>query len=752
MAWNGRAVPARRAIPPPAVPPGRSHMTRRANWSASSLVSAAVLWLAAAGGVRAQAVGPTPAAPPDAPAALAVRDGRVTLSYAGTVILEGTIGGEGASAELRTLVDSAGGRVTQVVKWTARGRGRLVLAATLRASDEAFACEVEPREDGLVLVRNSVGPSVSRLNRAVYDRHGDWVLSVDQPADVVVAPLEPASEELRPDAAAGPAGPGPRTARFSLRASGGEIALRFRPRFYQRHRGLPAFEPWTYHAWRGSVAGWSSWFAFFDRVTEADVRRTADVLAEVLLPYGYRYLQIDDGYQRAPVGPPANWLEWNAKFPSGLEGVSRAIAARGLVPGLWTNVAFHDRAWALAHPQDFLLSPDGGPAFGNWIGYVMDGGSAGALTDLVRPVYEALARTGWRYVKVDALRHLRYEGYNSHAEVFRRRGQDRVAVYRGVVRAIRDALGDRTFVLASWGPRPELAGLVDACRMGDDGFGYGTFAQFNSFNNVVWRNDPDHIELARDDAYRATSLTSLTGSLLMVTDPPEVYRGERVEAARRAAPVLFTVPAQVYDVDPSRSSRIRGVDAELSGDGPRPFEADQRLVQPLYLLEMNRPFERWAVLARTGGEPGSIPFAELGLEDGPERLVFEFWTKRYLGSFAGAFEPGPVDPRFGIQVFCIRERQPHPQLLTTDRHVSCGGVDLEDVAWRGDTLSGRSVLVAGDPYALYLAEPPGWRFAGAEAEGATVVSAERDGAVRVVRLRAAAGTPVSWHVRYEHRS
>ena len=75
--------------------------------------------------------------------------------------------------------------------------------------------------------------------------------------------------------------------------------FRFRPRFYQKHRGLQAFEPWTYVVWPRPIVGWCSWFAFLDKVTEQDVKHTADVISEVLRPFGYEYLQIDDGYQRA---------------------------------------------------------------------------------------------------------------------------------------------------------------------------------------------------------------------------------------------------------------------------------------------------------------------------------------------------------------------------------------------------------------------------------------------------------------------
>ena len=46
--------------------------------------------------------------------------------------------------------------------------------------------------------------------------------------------------------------------------------------------------------------------------------------------------------------------------------------------------------------------------------------------DLVLPVYRQLKTQGWTYFKVDALRHLRYEGYNSHAGFYLTRGIDRV--------------------------------------------------------------------------------------------------------------------------------------------------------------------------------------------------------------------------------------------------------------------------------------------------------------------------------------
>ena len=679
------------------------------------------------------AVGQTPAEPPNAPAVASVNAGRVTLAYDGHTILSATLTGDGGAPELRTLTDTVGGAVTQVLKWTAAGGGRLTLAGTVYGHADAFAAATERPTDGPVMVRNAAGPSDSRLNRAVYDRHADWVLSFDEPTRVAIDAQAPARD----------------SSTFALSATGSEIILRFRPRFYQKHRGLAEYRPWTYRVWPASVTGWTSWYAFLDKVTERNVKDAADVMHDVLAPFGYDYLQIDDGYEREPIGTPANWLHPNDKFPSGLAALERYIAGRGIKPGIWTNVSFADSAYAFSHRSEFLANADGTPASGNWIGYVMDASNPATIRDLVRPVYDTLSRMGWQYYKLDALRHLRYEGYNSHAGSFASRGLDREQVYRGFVRQVRDAIGPKAFLLACWGIRPELIGLVDAVRVGTDGFGYGGFAEYNSFNNVVWRNDPDHVQLSAPDAYRAATLASLTGSLLMLTDKPELYRTARAEIAKRTSPVLFTQPEQVYDVDPSRSGLISRAATAVSGSGPRAFDADKALEVPLYLLDVSRPFERWSVLARTGGaDSAPIRFADLGLDPARQYLVFEFWSKRLLGGFTNAFVPGPIDSTFKVQVFCVRLRVDHPQVVATNRHVSCGGPDLEQVAWHGDTLSGTSRVVAGDGYDIFLTEPAGYRLAGVTAIGATLAGSELRAGMRVVHLRSVQGGTVTWAMRY----
>lgn len=684
--------------------------------------------------LAAAAQAQTPGEPPNLAATLSGPADRVSLVYEGRAIVEGTvIADPGGAAERRMVTSESNGPLTQVVKWTTRGKGRLSLDVTVRGSADALAVEADRTDSTVPIVRSSIGPSHNLRNRAVYDRTRDWTVSIDAGAALTLTPVAATATGTT----------------FQLQATGREIVLRFRPRFYQKHRGLKYFHPWAYQPWTQSVAGWTSWYAFRDKVTQRDITETAAVIAETLAPFGYEYVQIDDGFQQDPIGVPDHWLKTNHKFPGGLEGLKTSITSRGLKPGLWTNVSFAQGDYALAHPEYFVPGPEGQPANGNWVGYVMDGSNPKTLADLVTPVYRSLIDSGWQYFKVDALRHLRYEGYNSFADYFARKQLDREAVYRQFASSITSTLGPKVFKLMCWGVRPELIGLFDGCRLGNDGFGYGSFSEYNSFNNIVWRNDPDHIELSQPDAYRATTLTSLTGSILMLTDPPAIYRTDRVEAARRTSPVLFARPGQIYDVEPSRSDAIGRAAVEMSGSGPRTFDATQTLsVHYLHAVDVSRPYERWMVLARTGGPGAPIRFADLGLAADRDYLAFEFWTKSFLGSFRGALTPGEVDPRFGVQVFCLREQVARPQLVATNRHVSCGAVDVSNVTWTGDSLDGVSGVVAGDPYELYLTEAPGYAFLDARIEGAEITANERVGALRRLRLLSQRGGEVRWRLAY----
>jgi hypothetical protein len=663
-------------------------------------------------------------------AEIETKNNAIRIIYHGRIIFTATLTDQPKPYSILQQSQKINEAIYQVITITTGDFKSFDLKGVVTGDEESIACESEPADEKAKVVRQVVGKSFNLLNNAVYDRKEDWLLSCDRNSSKIT--ITPADNNT-----------------YELSATGWEIVIRFLPQYYQKHRGLSYFNPASYSVWKKPVAGWCSWFAFYDKITEADIRKTADVLSEKLKPFGLDYLQIDDGYQQTPIGLPDNWLTPNKKFPSGLNDLAEYISEKGLTPGIWTNVSFADSAAAFQNKNLFVQGKNKQPAFGNWVGYIMDGSSPATINKLISPVYSGLVKDGWHYFKLDALRHLKYEGYNAHKNFFDSKHYNRNEAFRNVVQEVRKQIGRNNFLLACWGIRPELVGIVDGCRIGNDGFSYAGLAQYNSYNNIVWKNDPDHIVLSDKEAYRSCTATSLTGSLFMLTDKPEKYEtSSLIEAAKRSLPVLFTQPGQVYDVDPSRSSLIQMADVEMSGSGPRPFDAGTTTTTGLFSLEISKPFEDWLVLGRLDERDKTISFKDLGLDPGKEYLVYEFWKKIFLGSYKGYFEPGAIDTTYGCQVFCFREKKDHPQLLATNRHISCGGFDLKSVQWQNMILSGVSETVSNDPYTLYIFEPENYSFEKFVSDTSEVLSNEKSGQVRKITLLATKGDIVNWKIKY----
>ena len=87
-----------------------------------------------------------------------------------------------------------------------------------------------------------------------------------------------------------------------------------------------------------------------------------------------------------------------------------------------------------------------------------------------------------------------------------------------------------------------------------------TMQQYNSWNGIVWRSDPDHCDiLPRDkgtvgDTIVRPVLASMAGAMLLVSDKPSVYeKDENLEGMKRSFAQCFSrFPGQLYDYDPAQ--------------------------------------------------------------------------------------------------------------------------------------------------------------------------------------------------------
>ncbi|KAI9261661.1 glycoside hydrolase superfamily [Phascolomyces articulosus] len=116
------------------------------------------------------------------------------------------------------------------------------------------------------------------------------------------------------------------------------------------------------------LTGWTSWYNYYERVTEADVIKSLQGF--IYHKYPIDVFQIDDGYQQA-IG---DWLDINTdKFPRGMHYLSNMIEEAGFIPGLWVApfaVGFKSRI-VKEHPDWLIKNKDGsnlvaGP---NWGGF-----------------------------------------------------------------------------------------------------------------------------------------------------------------------------------------------------------------------------------------------------------------------------------------------------------------------------------------------------------------------------------------------
>lgn len=274
------------------------------------------------------------------------------------------------------------------------------------------------------------------------------------------------------------------TTRFDLTAGGSFLATAEEPAGLQRHPVLWRARPGR--TWRAdplvvsagtdvqaelkAVAGqirgrpvnwvpqgWLSWYHYGPWVSEEDVLANAAALDDgVLGGLGYSIVQVDDGWQELY----GDWVA-NAKFPGGLRAVAERVNARNQVLGVWTAPFLVSSTSQLAReaPESwFVQDPvEGGRAidpvhlvFGPM--NVLDAGNRDVRTHLT-DTFRRLRDEGVRYFKIDFLYAGAYAGTRA---------------LRAGIQAIREGVGDDSYLLACGAPLLPMVGLCEGCRIGRD--------------------------------------------------------------------------------------------------------------------------------------------------------------------------------------------------------------------------------------------------------------------------------------------
>jgi len=537
----------------------------------------------------------------------------------------------------------------------------------------------------------------------------------------------------------------------------GNAVVRIVPDYFTKTLGVPYYVPFDDSEFPSAPMVWSSWTSYYEAVSEEDIVKNADWLAANLKPYGFQFVQLDDGYDRDARGQHY-WTEnWDrAKFPHGPQWLAAYIKSKGLRAGIWLVPSAYAGA-VQQHPEWYLRYQKDGSMVRDYRTPALDSTNPQAL-EQVRKIMTTLDDWGFDYYKFDGEFALpRYIPGVDRGKMHDPEA-DALANYRARLQTIRETIGPGRFIEGCPAGAPlNGIGYFGSYFTGQDLYGnwQGMYALFSSINANAFLNHlvvyvmpgeglelgtPMTVEEARvkrpkpvvdtartredpmtgfglNDAEARTvvSYVALTGVVYPLASVMPELPPERVRLLEQTMPTLPVLPVDLFS---------RGTD--MRWDTFKHTQPDYYIhnFPEILDLKVNAAAGVYDVVGLTNwrSAPATrrLNFAEkLGLEGGREYVVFDFWKQELLGTFRDSLtvEVGAHDTR----VLAIHPRFDRPQAIGNSRHIS-GAYSIDELSWDAGEkkLRGTLEVVAGAPYTLFIHVPPGYKQVAARASAGTV--------------------------------
>jgi hypothetical protein len=331
-----------------------------------------------------------------------------------------------------------------------------------------------------------------------------------------------------------------------------------------------------------------------------------------------------------------------------------------------------------------------------------------------------------------------------------------------------DQKAPRMVIRSNMEPVDHSYGIVDICRVSEDadhGYDAGpstliktdtteqkkfsglldesVFGCSNRFfyNGRVFWNDGDGFHIYKFNSGDNTLFTAaqakvdanfhaFCGNTLFVSEAFNVpYPADRIELLKRISPPTM--------------------------DTSYPVDLFIRKPAQVWCMPIQRPFGNWSLLAVfnfTG--PANRPFStsvdaakDLRLDPAKDYIAYEFWSKKLIGTFKGTFKTRPLAP-VDCDIYSIVEKQDHPVLISTSRHVRQLAFDIKTMAYDAGQkmLGGTSRAVANDPYELRIYVPDGFAAKRVDLSDGITSTMKTDGNLLTVDFTAPTGKDVDWKV------
>jgi Melibiase/Alpha galactosidase C-terminal beta sandwich domain len=564
----------------------------------------------------------------------------------------------------------------------------------------------------------------------------------------------------------------------------GNAVIRVTRDYYQQTLHLPYYIPFDDRYFPTAPIVWSSWINYYDGVSERDIVRNTDWLAANLKPYGFGYVELDDGYDRLPDGQHAWINHWNKQnFPHGPQWLATYIKSKGLRPGLWLVPNSYADA-VDTHPDWYLRDAQGK--------FVIDYSTPAldsthpAVMEHLRHLFQTLDRWGFEYYKFDGEHSVaKYAPGVDHSRLHDP-DADLLQNYRQRLQTIRDTVGPRVFLEGCPAGTPlNGIGYFNSYFTGQDLYSnwQGMDSLFNSITGSAFLNhivsylmpgeglelgehlSPQEavgkrakqvIDTALDreqpftgigttlaEARTLVSYVALTGVVYPLASVMPELPADRVQLLKATMPTLPIMPVDLFS---------RGADAPWGKFRHEQSDYYVHNYPEILDLKVDSPAGAYDVVAltnwRSTPETQHVDLTQkLGLSAERAYVAFDFWNQTDLGEIHQS-----LDARIeghDTRVLFIRPLLDRPQLVGMSRHIS-GNYSIRSLEWASSTLRGRSEAPAGEPYTLWFHVPPPFRVARVTAHSnGKVIPVTDDFTGQSLRVRfSGQPTPIDWQVEF----
>ncbi len=466
------------------------------------------------------------------------------------------------------------------------------------------------------------------------------------------------------------------------------------------------------HGFKTPPVGWMTWYSVQFKANEQIVLENAKLLSTIFGKHSDKLcLWVDwewnhkafDGLGEEGVD---TFTPRKEAYPNGLAHVAEEIEKLGLIPALWIGATNDGQQNHLLkkHPEWLLAHMP------MWCGqWWVDPSHPGVAEEYIPAIFKQVLKWGFKTIKWDCFPPT-FSICDSFHSKFHNPALSTDAAMRNLVKSARKTIGSDVYMLCCSGnTERDITFAMDqfsAARIGGDIFGWSEFIansvervfRFYPWHNVVFYADGDNVVLRSEfnslaQARSRVSFYGLSGLPVTIGDNLPDLDEARIDMLKRIIPV-----ADIHPMD---------LQQKVKGEG-----------YALVNLAVCKEFGEWNVVGimNIKDEPLELNISlesdlNIDTHGGLTYAVYDFWKSEFRGIHGDALQVSiaPTDSA----VLRITPLTSHPQVISTSRHITQGGYDLNDLQWDAvsNCLSGSSKCVEGEVYRLTLYIPEGYELA-----------------------------------------